>query len=93
MRINMHYSYKTKGTCSQQIDLDINNGIVTNVSFVGGCNGNTKAVASLVDGLTAEEIIKRCGGIQCGFKGTSCGDQLATAVNEALALEKQETGK
>lgn len=89
----MHYSYKTKGTYSQQIDLDINNGIVTNVSFVGGCNGNTKAVASLVDGLTAEEIIKRCGGIQCGLKGTSCGDQLAIAVNEAFALEKQETGK
>ena len=81
----MHYTYKTKGTCSQQIDLDINGDIVTNVVFLGGCNGNTKAVASLVDGLTVDEIVKRIGGIQCGFKGTSCGDQLAQAVKEAYA--------
>lgn len=85
----MHYTYKTKGTCSQQIDLDIHDGIVSNVVFLGGCNGNTKAVAALVDGLTVEEIVNRIGGIQCGFKGTSCGDQLAKAASEALALEKE----
>jgi uncharacterized protein (TIGR03905 family) len=82
----MHYTYKTKGTCSQQIDLDINGDVITNVSFLGGCNGNLKAVSSLVDGLTVDEIVKKCGGIQCGLKNTSCGDQLAQAVQEAQAL-------
>ena len=75
-----------KGVCSRSISFDIDeNHIVTNVSFVGGCNGNLKGVASLCDGMTAEEIIKRCKGIQCGFKSTSCPDQLAGAMEEALA--------
>ncbi len=81
----MHYSYKTKGTCSQQIELDIEGDVVTNVIFHGGCNGNTKAVSALVDGLTVDQIVNKCAGIQCGFKGTSCGDQLAHAVQEAYA--------
>jgi uncharacterized protein (TIGR03905 family) len=83
----MHYSYKTKGTCSQQIDLDIDGDVITNVSFLGGCNGNLKAVSSLVDGLTVDQIVKKCGGIRCGLKNTSCGDQLAQAVQEAYAQE------
>lgn len=85
----MHYSYKTSGTCSQQIDFDINGDIITNVSFQGGCNGNTKAVASLVDGMTVDYIVEKCGGIRCGFKNTSCGDQLARAVKEAYEQESR----
>ena len=81
----MQYSYKTHGTCSQVINFDVDDkGIVSNVSFVGGCNGNTQGVAALVEGLTVEEIEKRLKGIQCGSKGTSCVDQLAKGVREAL---------
>lgn len=75
-----------KGVCSRSISFDIDeNHIVTNVSFVGGCNGNLQGVSALCDGMTAEEIITRCKGIRCGFKSTSCPDQLATAMEEALA--------
>ncbi len=81
----MHYSYKTKGTCSSQIDLELNDDIVTNVKFHGGCDGNLKAIPILVDGLKTEEIIKKCSGIRCGYKNTSCADQLAHAVEEAKA--------
>ncbi|MCH5251524.1 MAG: TIGR03905 family TSCPD domain-containing protein [Lachnospiraceae bacterium] len=79
----MKYSYKTQGTCSRQIDLEINGDVVTNVKFYGGCDGNLQAIPVLVDGLTVEEIEKKCSGIQCGFKTTSCADQLAHAVREA----------
>ena len=79
----MEYTYKTKGTCSQKITFDINDDIITNVQYTGGCNGNLKAVRSLVEGLTVEQIEQKLGGIQCGIKGTSCGDQLAKAVREA----------
>lgn len=84
----MHYTYKTKGTCSTQIQFDINDGIVTNVAYTGGCNGNLQAVSRLVDGMTVEQIEAKCKGIHCGFKSTSCGDQLACAVREALEKEK-----
>ena len=76
----MHYTYKTKGTCSQQIEIDLNGNVVTNVSFLGGCNGNLKAISSLVDGMTVEDVEKKVAGIQCGFKGTSCADQLSIAL-------------
>lgn len=79
----MQYTYKTKGTCSTQITFDIDGDIITNVQYTGGCNGNLKAVRSLVEGLTVEQIEKKLGGIQCGVKSTSCGDQLAKAVREA----------
>ena len=79
----MKYSYKTKGTCSSQIDLEINGDIVTNVVFYGGCNGNLKAIPILVDGMTVDYIEKKCINIKCGFKNTSCADQLAHAVREA----------
>lgn len=79
----MKYSYKTKGTCSTQITFDIDGDIITNVQYTGGCNGNLKAVRSLVEGLTVEQIENKLGGIQCGVKSTSCGDQLAKAVREA----------
>lgn len=84
----MQYTYKTKGTCSSQIKFDINGDVITNVSFVGGCNGNTKGVASLVDGLTVDQIEERLKGIQCGMRGTSCVDQLARAVREAADSSK-----
>ncbi len=79
----MHYTYQTKGTCSTQITFDINDDIITNVEFTGGCNGNLKAVPRLVDGMTVEEIESKIKGVQCGMRGTSCADQLATAVRMA----------
>lgn len=84
----MRYSYTTKGTCSSKIDFDIDGDVITNVAFTGGCNGNTKGVASLVDGMTVEQIEAKLKGIQCGMRGTSCGDQLSRAVREALEASK-----
>lgn len=81
----MTYTYKTKGTCSREIKFDIDGNVVTNVSFAGGCNGNLKGIASIVDGMTVEQINEKLSGITCGFKGTSCPDQLAKAVNEAYS--------
>ena len=77
--------YTTKGTCSRFIDFDLEDGIVRNVVFTGGCNGNLKGIGSLVEGMDAKEAIKRLSGITCGFKSTSCPDQLAKALEEALA--------
>ena len=85
----MRYNYRTNGTCSREISFDLENGIVTNVSFVGGCNGNLKAVSALVEGMTVEEIAARCKGITCGMKQTSCADQLVRAVQAALAQAGQ----
>ncbi len=80
----MHYTYKTKGTCSTQIDLELEGDVVKHVSFTNGCNGNLKAVSSLVQGLTVAEIEGKLKGITCGPRSTSCGDQLARACREAL---------
>ncbi len=79
----MQYTYKTQGTCSSQITFDINDNVITNVVFKGGCPGNLKAIPALVDGLTVDEIESKLLGIRCGFKPTSCGDQLARAVRQA----------
>lgn len=84
----MEYKYKTRGTCSSLIRFDIDGDVITNVKFTGGCNGNLKAVSSLVDGMTVEQIQKKCGGIQCGMKGTSCADQLSKAVQAAYEAEQ-----
>ena len=80
----MDFSYKTRGVCSQYINFELNDGIVTNVQFLGGCNGNLKGIAALVEGMKAEEIIARVEGIKCGMRATSCPDQLAQALKEAL---------
>lgn len=80
----MHYEYKTKGTCSQRIYFDIEDGKLKNVEFYGGCNGNLKGVAALVEGMDVEDVIARIEGIRCGMKSTSCPDQLATALKEAI---------
>ena len=81
----MQYEYKTKGTCSQRILFEINEGKVENVEFIGGCNGNLQGISKLVEGMDVAEVIKRLENIHCGFKPTSCPDQLATALKEALA--------
>ena len=81
------YEYVTRGTCSQKILFDIEEGKVKNVQFVQGCSGNTQGVARLVEGMEAEEVIHRLKGIHCGMKPTSCPDQLACAVEQALREE------
>lgn len=74
----MHYTFYPKGVCSSQIDLDVDDaGRVHNIAYTGGCNGNLKALGALAEGLTVEELVTRLNGITCGFKGTSCSDQLA----------------
>lgn len=80
----MQFEYKTKGTCSQKIFFDIEDGKVKNVQFLGGCNGNLKGIGALVEGLNAEDVIAKVEGIRCGMKSTSCPDQLAKALKEAL---------
>ena len=79
----MQYEYKTKGTCSQRILFEINDGKVMNVQFVGGCNGNLQGISRLVEGMDVDKVIERIEGIRCGFKPTSCPDQLAKALKEA----------
>ena len=85
----MEISYKTKGICARGITVEVENGIVKRVRFDGGCNGNTQGVAALAVGMTVDEYVKRCKGIKCGFKNTSCPDQLALALEEALAEQKK----
>ena len=81
----MKHIYKTTGTCSSSIEFEIDeNNIVHNVKFNGGCNGNLKGIAALVENMTADDVIERCKGITCGFKSTSCPDQLATALSSVL---------
>ncbi len=84
----MEYTYKTQGTCSREIRFNIEGNIVSNISFVGGCNGNLKAISKLLEGATVEHIEERLRGNTCGMRNTSCADQLAIAVREAY--EKQE---
>lgn len=80
----MKHSYKPCGTCSRLIEFDVENGVVKNVEFTGGCNGNLKGIGALVEGMSPEAIIARVEGIQCGNKATSCPDQLAQALKEVL---------
>lgn len=81
----MQYEYKTSGTCSQRILFEIEDGKVKNVTFLGGCNGNLKGIGALVEGMDAQEVIGRLEGTTCGMKPTSCPDQLAKALKQALA--------
>lgn len=84
----MKYTYKTKGTCSSLIELELEGNVVHNVKFTGGCNGNLQAIPRLVEGLTVEEVESKIKGISCNGRGTSCGDQLARACREALEASK-----
>ena len=76
--------YQPKGVCSKAIDVEVEEGIIKSVQFTGGCNGNTQGISKLVVGMKAEEAISRLRGIKCGFKNTSCPDQLACALQEIL---------
>ena len=79
----MQFEYKTKGTCSQKIFFEIEDGKVKNVQFMGGCHGNLQGICKLVEGMDVDEVIHRIQGIHCGMKPTSCPDQLATALLQA----------
>lgn len=81
----MHYTYTTSGTCAKLIDFDLEDDKVTNIEFTGGCNGNLKAISTLVDGMSPEYISEKLQGNICGTRPTSCADQLAKAVMEAKA--------
>lgn len=89
-------TYNTHGTCSRQIVIDIEDDIIVGVSFIGGCSGNTQGVSRLVTGMTVDEVIDKLSGIRCGYKKTSCPDQLAQALagyksnNGELTANKQE---
>ena len=83
----MIYDYKTQGVCSRAIHIELENGIIKSCEFEGGCNGNTKGICSLVEGMKATEAIDRLEGITCGYKNTSCPDQLARALTEILTEE------
>ncbi len=80
----MKINYRTNGTCSRQIDIELEDGIVKDVVFYGGCNGNLKGISALVKGKPAQEVIDTLKGLKCGFKKTSCPDQLALALEKAL---------
>ncbi len=79
----MTYEYTPKGVCSRKMIIEIDDGIVTDVQIMGGCNGNLQGISSLVKGMPVDEVITRLEGINCGFKGTSCPDQLAKALKAA----------
>ena len=88
----MSYSYKTSMVCASQIDFDLDGDVVTNVRFTGGCNGNLKAIAKLIDGWTVQQIEDKLLGNTCGHKPTSCADQLAKAVRLALDQSASQAG-
>lgn len=79
----MKYSYRTEGTCSQAIEFEIEDGVLKNVSFYGGCHGNLQGICRLVEGMKTEEVIGKLKGIRCGYKDTSCPDQLCRAIEAA----------
>lgn len=85
----MKYDFTPKGVCSRGIHVELDGDVIRSVKFDGGCNGNTQGVAALAVGMTVDEYVKRCKGIKCGFKNTSCPDQLALALEEALAEQKK----
>ena len=86
----MVYTYKTKGVCSRAIQIELEDGVIKSCAFEGGCNGNTQGICALVTGMDADEAIDRLEGIKCGFKNTSCGDQLAKACREALNAQNSQ---
>lgn len=79
----MAYVYKTRGTCSTKIEVELDGNIIKSVSFTGGCNGNLNGISRIVEGMTVEDIVSKFSGVKCGMKPTSCPDQLAIAVQQA----------
>ena len=80
----MEYIFKPRGVCAREIRFETEDGIIKNVNFVGGCSGNTRGLAKLCEGRRAEEVVELLSGIKCGFKSTSCPDQLSKAIEEAI---------
>jgi len=78
----MKLEYRPRGVCSQRIEIDVEDGRIQNVQFTGGCSGNLQGISRLIKGMTVEEVINRVEGIRCGFKPTSCPDQLAQALKQ-----------
>ena len=90
----MKYTYRTKGTCSVQIIIEMDeNFVIQHVEYLGGCNGNLKGISSLVEGMPARDVIDKLKGIHCGMKATSCPDQLATALEQIIDKQQKETEK
>lgn len=84
----MKYQYKTQGTCSRLIDIEIEDGVIKNICLTGGCHGNLQGISKLVAGLKPEDVISRLDGVMCGSKGTSCPDQLSKALKAIIAQEQ-----
>ena len=82
------FTYKTSGVCSRSIDIEIEDGVIVSAKYTGGCHGNTQGISALVVGMSVDEAISRLEGIRCGFKPTSCPDQLARAIEKALSSEE-----
>lgn len=80
----MHISYKPRGVCSQKMEIDVDNGVIEKVVVVGGCSGNLQGISSLLVGMKVEDAIAKMEGIRCGFKPTSCPDQLAKALKNCI---------
>lgn len=80
----MLVTYKPQGVCSKEINIEVEDNIVKSVEFVGGCNGNAKGIAALAKGMNVDEVIKRLSGITCGFRQTSCPDQMARALSQSM---------
>ncbi len=89
----MHICYKTKGTCSRKIDIELEDTTIRKVAFTGGCNGNLKGITALVTGMDAKDVVARFKGIRCGGKPTSCPDQLAAALEKAMDTKTTKPGK
>lgn len=81
--------YTTKGTCSRMIEVNLDGDVIRDVTFIGGCNGNTQGISKLVKGMKAQDVIELLEGTDCGGRGTSCPDQLSKALRAALAQQKQ----
>lgn len=86
----MEIKFKPKGVCSQAIHLELSDGVVRNVRFTGGCPGNTQGVCRLAEGMLAKEVVARLKGIRCGFRSTSCPDQLACALEQVIAAQQPQ---
>lgn len=83
----MIYTYKTNKTCSRQIIVNVENGIIKEVEFIGGCSGNTQGISALVKGMKIEDVVDKCRGIDCAGRGTSCPDQLSKALEEIIRTQ------
>lgn len=85
----MTYTYIPRGTCSRKIEFELENGVIQNMRFSGGCSGNTTGLSQLVEGMNATDVIARLKGVRCGMRPTSCPDQMAQALEAALAKEAE----